>query len=642
VSGGALIAALALAGLALSGCQVNEYCVTCATDGRDGGGQPADGGDDGDDGGGSVRDAAPPRDGCSPAGQEICNGEDDDCDGRIDEAPVAQVGNSCGTDVGPCEQGTFACTGGALVCAGGAVNPQAEVCDGIDNDCDGTPDDGDPGGGVVCGTDAGECKRGLTQCNAGRIECVGEVAPTSELCDTLDNDCDGLLDEDNPEGGAACGNTAGTCMPGEVSCIGGTLQCVGASGPQLERCDNADNDCDMMIDEDFNLATDPRNCGSCGNQCVTPNAQPGCAARSCTIAFCFTGFHDLNRRVDDGCEYACDLAGAEVCNGRDDDCDGGTDEGLVAPNICSRVNECAGTSATCQGAAGWKCNYGPTVSKDASGDIVPETDCDGKDNDCDGVVDDFFSTLGNACTRGTGQCQTSGVIACNATKDGVACNAATPPAGTAEVCDGLDNDCDGTLDEGAPDSWVQINGSLWVYQYEASRPDATGANQGAMSHRPCSRSGRLPWTNITQPQAEAQCAAVGALLCTEAEWQQVCRSSSNSCTWGYQNNCGTYQPTTCNGNDLDFDPGTPADDDGLKATGALAQCRATWPGGAVFDMSGNLKEWTKERMQGVNPLRGGSFNNTATGLSCTFDFVVADDSFQFQNVGFRCCRSTAP
>ena len=48
------------------------------------------------------------------------------------------------------------------------------------------------------------------------------------------------------------------------------------------------------------------------------------------------------------------------------------------------------------------------------------------------------------------------------------------------------------------------------------------------------------------------------------------------------------------------------------------------------------------RSAGVNPLRGGASNNTATGISCSFDFTLASNTFQFANVGFRCCASTAP
>ncbi len=626
--------------IATASCDVNKFCVNCQTGATgDGGPGPGDGGIDG---GGSVIDAGPTGDGCAPAGMEQCNGEDDDCDGMVDEAPVIMVGDQCGTDVGPCEFGTFECTDGELVCGGGAVLPQAESCNDVDDDCDGTVDDGDPGGGIVCGSDIGECQRGLTACVDGNVECVGEVVAIDELCDTKDNDCDAMIDEGNPEGGAACGGMSGACMPGEMQCIGGTLQCVGDTGPQLERCDGADNDCDDDIDEDFDLNIDPRNCGECGLVCALDNAQPACVAGDCAVAFCLTGFHDLNGDPDDGCEYECDFSGAEVCNGEDDDCDGDVDEDVIIPDICNTVNECAGTVAECMGAAGFVCNYGPTVSTDAFGDIIPESNCDGLDNDCDGVPDDAFPTLGDACSRGIGACQTTGNIACNATQDGVVCDAADPPAGDPEVCDGLDNDCDMLVDEDAPDDFVQIGGGLFVYQYEASRPDATASSAGVMSHRPCSAPNRLPWTNITQPQAEAQCALIGARLCTEAEWQQIC-SVNNTCTWAYDASCNSFQPSTCNGNDFDFDPGTAGDQDGLLPTGSLAACFADHSGPRqVFDMSGNVKEWTQERSPGVNPLRGGSFNNTAIGISCDLDFTVADDTFQFQNVGFRCCRSTAP
>ena len=59
-------------------------------------------------------------------------------------------------------------------------------------------------------------------------------------------------------------------------------------------------------------------------------------------------------------------------------------------------------------------------------------------------------------------------------------------------------------------------------------------------------------------------------------------------------------------------------------------------------MSGNAKEWTNARSAGVNPLRGGSYDDTQIGISCQWNWVLADDTFRFQNVGFRCCRSTPP
>jgi formylglycine-generating enzyme required for sulfatase activity len=115
--------------------------------------------------------------------------------------------------------------------------------------------------------------------------------------------------------------------------------------------------------------------------------------------------------------------------------------------------------------------------------------------------------------------------------------------------------------------------------------------------------------------------------------------------WSFDTTCRTYNATKCNGNDFDFNPATATiNEDGLLPTGSRTSCYANW-GSAfnrLFDMSGNVKEWAAERAPAVNPLRGGSYNNTSNGISCQFNFVVADDTFQFANVGFRCCRDTPP
>jgi hypothetical protein len=73
------------------------------------------------------------------------------------------------------------------------VNP--EICDGLDNNCDSVTDDGNPGAGVLCGsTDVGTCSFGFTDCQAGSLLCLGEIIPGPEFCDGLDNDCDGIPD----------------------------------------------------------------------------------------------------------------------------------------------------------------------------------------------------------------------------------------------------------------------------------------------------------------------------------------------------------------------------------------------------------------------------------------------------------------
>ena len=72
--------------------------------------------------------------------------------------------------------------------------------------------------------------------------------------------------------------------------------------------------------------------------------------------------------------------------------------------------------------------------------------CDGVDNDCDGVIDQGFD-VGGVCMVGVGECRTAGVYVCTSDGLGRECTA-TPGLPTEEVCDGLDNDCDGEIDEG--------------------------------------------------------------------------------------------------------------------------------------------------------------------------------------------------
>lgn len=291
----------------------------------------------------------------------------------------------------------------------------------------------------------GACKTGTQICKEDGSAfgiCVGAVLPQREVCNEIDDDCDGAVDEDFKTKGDECEAGIGACKTkGKLVCKvnGFGVECDAQPGSsKQEECNGKDDDCDGQVDN-INGKTDP----------IQQNCYTG-DSKTQGVGLCKDGKQTCVKGSWGKCNNDV-LPAKEACDGKDNDCDGKTDEDFQLGTACTvgkGICEAKGTLVCKKGGSGAECSARPGV---------PAIEiCDGLDNNCDGSVDE---KLTRPCFSGNTGCSKTGTFySCKGPcKPGVeTCssgkwvNCTGDVVATKEVCDGIDNDCNGSVDEGLP------------------------------------------------------------------------------------------------------------------------------------------------------------------------------------------------